>query len=305
MIVLIGVTGRLGKAIAERLLVAGIPFRGACRDRTKAKSLIDRGVDVVPIDLDNLSGLANALVGSTKVISCVHGLLGASRASIERIDIKGQQALIDAAAETGVARYVFISALGASLQHPSDFWRAKASTEQHLKASGLEYVILRPSAFMDLYAHDLIGAAVLRRKPVVVLGNGKMARNMIAVDDVAAAAVAALMRDNLANATIDIGGWESVTERDIAALYASLSGNRAKLFVMPSFALRLLAAVLAPFHAGVSRLLRLPLQLEGREDLHLDSSSWTARLDIEPTRLQAFAERQIRAISQALQSSVQ
>lgn len=302
MIMLIGVTSSLGKAIAEQLLVAGIPFRGACRNRTKAKSLTDRDVDVVQIDLDNRSGLADALAGSTKVISCVHGLLGGSRASIERIDIQGQRSLIDAAAEAGVARFVFISALGASAQHPSDFWRAKACTEQHLKASGLEYVILRPSAFMDLYAHDLIGAAVLRRKPVIVLGSGKMARNLIAVDDVAAAAVAALMREDLANATIDIGGWESVTERDIAALYANLSGNRAKLFSVPTVALRLLAAMLSPFHAGVGRLLRLPLQLEGREDLHLDSSSWTAKLDIDPVRLRDFAERHIRAASQPLQN---
>ena len=51
-------------------------------------------------------------------------------------------------------RFVYISALGASPDHPSECWRAKARAEQHLKASGLDYVILRPRAFMDLYAHD-------------------------------------------------------------------------------------------------------------------------------------------------------
>ena len=302
MIVLVGVTGRLGKALAERLLLEGIPFRGACRNRVKARSLTDRGVDVVQIDLNSPSSLAEALAGSTKVISCIHGLLGASQASIEKIDVQGQKALIDAAVDAGVERFVFVSAMGASLDHPSDFWRAKAETEQQLRLSGLRYAILRPSAFMDLYAHDLIGAAVIRKKPVVVLGSGNLARNMIAVDDVAAATVAALVRDDLANETIEIGGWESLTERDVAALYARLSGNRAKLVAVPPFALRLLAAAITPFHAGVGRLLRLPLQLDGREDLNLESSSWMARLDIDPVRPQAFAAQHVRAMSRSLRS---
>ena len=297
MIVLVGVTGRLGKALAERLLLQGIPFRGACRNRTKANSLADRGVDVVQIDLNTRSSLAEALAGSTKVISCIHGLLGASQASIERIDIRGQRALIDAAVDAAVERFVFISALGASPDHPSEFWRAKASAEQHLKSSGLTHVILRPSAFMDLYAHDLIGAAVLRSKPVIVLGSGKTARNMIAVDDVAAAAVAALVRDDLANETIELGGWESVTERDVAAIYESVSGNRAKVYTIPPFALRLLASFISPFHAGVGRLLRLPLQLDGHQDVHLESSSWTARLGIDPVRLRDFAAQKGHARS--------
>jgi len=228
------------------------------------------------------------------VISCIHGLVGASRASIEQVDIRGQMALIDAAAAAGVDRFVFISALGASPDHPSEFWRAKAATEQYLKSSGLDYVILRPSAFMDLYAHDLIGAAVIRKNPVVVLGNGRMARNMIAVDDVASASFAALVRDDLTNETIEIGGWESLTERDIAALYAEVSGNRANVFAIPALALRFLASAISPFHAGVGRLLRLPLELEGRRDLHLDSASWTAKLGIDPIRLCDFAAQQTR-----------
>ena len=300
MILLVGVTGRLGKAVAECLLLEGIPFRATCRSVAKAKSLTDRGADVVQLDVNAGASVADALAGSTKVISCIHGLLGASKDSIERVDIRGQKALIDASADVGIERFVFIYALGASFDHPSEFWRAKASAEQHLKSSGLRYVILRPSAFMDLYAHDLVGAAVMRRKPVFVLGSGKLARNMIAVDDVAAAVVAALVRDDLLNETIEIGGWESVTELEVAAIYSKLSGNRAKVYAVPPFALRLLAAAISPFHAGVGRLLRLPLQLENRQDLHIESSAWTARLGIDPVRLRDFAAKQIRLAPQTL-----
>ncbi len=295
MILLVGGTGRLGKAVAERLLRDGIAFRAACRSVGKARSLADRGVEVVRLDIESGRGLADALTGATKVISCIHGLLGRSRHSIARIDVRGHAALIDAAAAAGVERFVYLSALGASPDHPSEFWQAKALTEQHLKASGLEHVILRPSAFMDLYAHDLIGAAVLRGRTVILLGNGTTARNMIAVYDVAAAAVQALIRADLAGQTIDIGGWDDPTERDIVTLYAGLSRKRAKVLTVPPLALKVLAAAISPAHAGVGRLLRLPLQLAGRDDLRLDSLSGMKRLGIRPVRLWEYAEQRVIA----------
>ena len=295
MILLVGATGRLGRAVAQRLLHDGIPFRAACRNVTKAQWLVERGVEVLQMDVESGAGVREAISGSSKVISCIHGLLGRSRHSIERIDVRGQAALIDVAADAGVKRFVYISALGASPDHPSEFWKAKARTEQHLKASKLDYVILRPSAFMDLYAHDLIGAAVMRGKTVFLLGRGTTPRNLIAVADVADAAIKALLRDDLVGQTIPVGGWENPSEREIAALYASLSGKPLKLRTVPPFALATLAAAIAPFHAGIGHLLRLPLQLAGREDLLLDASSSVERLGTSPVRLRAYAEGRVRA----------
>ncbi len=293
MILLVGATGRLGKAVALRLLDDGIPFRAACRNVTKAQWLVERGVDVLPMDVASGAGVKEAMSGASKVISCIHGLMGRSRHSIERIDVRGQAALIDAAAEVGVERFVYVSALGASLDHPSEFWRAKARTEQHLKASGLDYVILRPSAFMDLYAHDLIGAAVLRGKTVFLLGKGTTPRNMIAVANVADAGIKALLQGDLVGQTIPVGGWDNPTESEIAALYASLSGRPLKLRKVPPFVLATLAAALAPFHAGVGHLLRLPMQLAGREDLLFDASSSVERWGFNPVLLRAFAEERL------------
>jgi NADH dehydrogenase len=295
MILLVGATGRLGKAVAERLLDNGIVFRAACRNVSKAQWLVERGIEVVPLDVKSSAGLAEAMRGVRKAISCIHGLLGKSRQSIERIDVRGQAALIDAAVEAAVDRFVYISALGASPDHPSEFWRAKARTEQHLKASGLDYVILRPSAFMDLYAHDLIGAAAMRGKTVFVLGRGTTPRNMIAVADVADAAVQALSRDDLVGRTIELGGWDNPTEREVAALYADLSGRPLKIRAVPPLALKALSAAIAPLHAGVGHLLRLPLQLAGREDLLLDGSSSSELLGTSPVRIRDYVKAKLGA----------
>ena len=295
MILLVGATGRLGTAVAERLLQDDISFRAACRNVAKAQWLVESGVEVRALDVQSGAGLAEAMSGVSKVISCIHGLLGKSRHSIERIDVRGQAGLIDAAVDAGIDRFVYISALGASPDHPSEFWKAKARTEEHLKASGLNYVILRPSAFMDLYAHDLIGAAVMRGKTVFLLGRGTTPRNMIAVADVADAAIKALLRADLVGQTIEVGGWENLTEREIAALYARQSGKPLKLRTVPPLALKTLAAAISPFHAGVGHLLRLPLQLAGRDDLLFDASSLIERLGTSPVRLQEFAAGKLRA----------
>ncbi len=293
MILVVGATGRLGKAVAERLFEQNIAFRAACRNPAKASWLSDRGVEVVRLDIESSAGLTEAMAGVSKVISCIHGLLGRSPHSIERIDVRGQARLIDAAVGAGVDRFVYISALGASPDHPSEFWRAKARTEAYLTASGLENVILRPSAFMDLYAHDLIGAGVIRGKTVWLLGSGNMPRNLIAVWDVADAALKALSSDDLAGRIIEIGAAGNPTDREVAALYARLSGRPAKVRSLPPLALSVLAAVIGPFHAGIARLLRLPLQLAGRADVRLDASISMNCLGIRPIGLRDYARSRL------------
>lgn len=289
MISLIGATSRLGGAIAVRLFDAGIPFRGACRTTSKAQWLAKRGIDIVPVDLDTGTGLSNAVEGCSTVMCCLHGLMGPSKDSIKKIDVEGHAALIEASIRAGVSRFVYTSAQGASHDHPLEFWRAKASTEEHLKTSGLEFVILRPGAFMDLYAHDLIGKAVLDGKPVVLLGEGRAARNLVAVDDVAAVAVLALTRADLANQTIEIGGPESLSDREVVAVYERVAGRKAKVISVPAPALQALALAISPFHAGIGRLMRMPGQLAGQEDLHLDAGFWATTLGMDPIRLSEFA----------------
>ena len=293
MILLVGATGRLGRAVASLLIEAKLPFRAACRDPSKAQWLVEQGVEVVPVDLSSATCIAALMEGVTQVVSCIHGLLGRSRHSVRQVDVEGHRRLIDGAWAQGVSRFVYMSAFGAAPDHPSDFWRAKALTEQYLRSSGIEYVILRPTAFMDLYAHDLIGAAVLRGNTVFLLGKGRKPRNMIAVADVASIVVKALSSKDLAGQTIELGGWENLTEREVASLYAGLGGQKAKVRSVPVGILKLLAAAITPFHAGAGRLLRLSVLLEGREDLQFDASSMK-RLGIDPVRLHEFALRKAR-----------
>jgi uncharacterized protein YbjT (DUF2867 family) len=118
---------------------------------------------------------------------------------------------------------------------------------------------------------------------------------MIAVADVADYAVKALAMDDLAGLTIEVGGWDNPTEREVGALYADLSGKPLKLRSVPPLALRALAAAIGPFHAGVGHLLRLPLQLAGRRDLLFHPLSPVGRFGTSPVHLRVYAQGKLRA----------
>jgi uncharacterized protein YbjT (DUF2867 family) len=117
----------------------------------------------------------------------------------------------------------------------------------------------------------------------------------VAVSDVAEAAVKALSQPDLAGQIIDFGGWENLTERQVAKLYSGLAGREAKVSAVPSAMLPALAASIAPFHAGLARIVSLPRLLAGRPDLCMDPTVAVGRLGIDPIRLAQFARSRIEA----------
>jgi uncharacterized protein YbjT (DUF2867 family) len=157
----IGGTGTLGTRVVRRLVAAGVPVRVMTRDRARSDAVRAVGAQPVEGDLTDARSLDAACAGEDRVLLAAHGFIGRGRYASENVDGAGHRALIDAARRAGVGRLVYVSALGAAPDHPVDFFRTKFATEQYLAASGLAHVILRPSAFMEFHAHELIGKAVL------------------------------------------------------------------------------------------------------------------------------------------------
>ena len=123
-----------------------------------------------------------------------------------------------------VAHFVYTSILGAAPDHPIDFWRTKYNIEEYLKASGLSYTILRPSAFMEWHAHIFNGKSILENGKTSLLGQGTKPRNFVAVRDVAQSATLALTDPKLQNRTLEVGGPENFTNNQAAELYGKLAG---------------------------------------------------------------------------------
>jgi uncharacterized protein YbjT (DUF2867 family) len=82
---------------------------------------------------------------------------------------------------------------------------AKGATEERLQASSMIWTVLRPDTFMDVWIPMVVGA---RRSasPVTLVRDGSRVHSLVAVDDVAAYAVAATTHSAAENAVLTIGG---------------------------------------------------------------------------------------------------
>src|ERR1700734_634480 len=67
----VGITGKVGGAVAENLLAAGKTVRGVVRDSGKAKAWADRGLELVQSAYDDANGLAKAFAGAEGVFAMI------------------------------------------------------------------------------------------------------------------------------------------------------------------------------------------------------------------------------------------
>ncbi|MGI9043973.1 MAG: SDR family oxidoreductase, partial [Gemmatimonadaceae bacterium] len=222
-----------------------------------------------------------------------HSLLGRGASSSAAVDDIGHHALIDAAKTAGVKHFVYTSAVGASNDHPIDFWRTKAKVERYLEASGLRYTIIRPTAFMEIHAWELIGKAVATGKRVMLFGPGKNPRNFIAAGDAANAVVMALRIPELRGRTLEVGGPENLSAREVVAIFEKVSGRRAKVTSIPLPVVRAMSLAAGRVHPGVARIMRLGITAE-TTDSTFDSSLMRTKLPIGLTSLEDFARERVK-----------
>ena len=237
MILVVGATGRLGGMIAHRLLEQGQDVRILVRQNspseqmaqqglaTSAKALIAAGAQPVQGDLKDAGSLPAAVAGVTTVITTANSVLRGGEDNVQHVDREGNRRLVDAAAAAGVAHFIFITGLGAALDSPNDFMRAKAETERHLRASGMDFTSIAPDAFSEVWPGMVVGMPVLQSRPVTLVGEGRRRYTFIAIQDVAAFAVAAVDNPLARNQYLALGGPEALSWRDVVATYERVLGR--------------------------------------------------------------------------------
>ncbi|HSL72666.1 MAG TPA: SDR family oxidoreductase, partial [Longimicrobiales bacterium] len=266
MDLVVGATGKLGRAIVRRRLARGQPVRALTRQPERAADLRAAGADVVRGDLRDPASVRKALEGVSAVVAAAHSLLGRGANATERVDDLGHRQLIDRAQHIGIQHFVYTSIIGASPDHPIDFWRIKARIEEYLRSSGLPYTIFRPTAFIETHAHALLGEPFVRKGTALLFGRGDTPRNFVSVQDVAELMVRALEDPGLQGRTIEVGGVDNFTDRQVLELYAAFSGRELRMRRVPSQVLSLFSRLLRPIHPGLSRVMRISV-LQDRDQL--------------------------------------
>ena len=294
MILIVGSSGLLGREVARRLLSRGERLRLLVRSPGKVDDLKQAGAEVVAGDLTDADSLGRACDGVDRVFAAAHSILGTGRNKSEKVDDAGHRSLIDAAKARGVRQFVYTSALGASANHPVDFWRTKYRVENYLMASGLTYTILRPSAFMEWHAHTFNGKSILEQGKTKFIGEGSKLRNFVAVRDVAYFAVLALTKVELENRSLDIGGPNNASNYQVALLYGKLAGIAPTVSRLPAPIARGIGIVLKPFLPGVSRILHIGSLPDEAFDERFDPAPLLQEFPVKLTSLETFVGEQVR-----------
>jgi uncharacterized protein YbjT (DUF2867 family) len=297
MILIVGASGALGSIVARRLLEKEKAVRGMSRmPQEKLAGLKEMGAEVFQGDLRDPASLRRACDGALKVVAAAHSIFGRGDERSELVDDKGHRDLIDAASEAGVQQFVYVSVIGASPDHPSQFARYKYDVEQYLKASGLPYTIIRASCFMSFHVHTLIGQPILETGKVRLFGKGESLRNFVDEGDVADCVLIALEDPDLHGETIEIGGPDNLATVDVVEVYEQLSGREVKVRHVPQGVLRVMSPLLHPFHPGLSQVMALSLDEDVRGSC-FDAAPLLERFPLKLASVEEYARARVSGLA--------
>jgi NADH dehydrogenase len=215
-----GGSGFVGSAVIDELVSRGYAVRALVRGRP----IPDRGGRVSPVsgDLHDPAALDRGMTGCEAVIHLVGIIMEkpAKGITFERIHFQGTQAVVDAAKRANIKRYVQMSAMGTRPDAVSDYHRTKWKAEEYVRASGLDWTIIRPSMIHGPKGEFMqMEAAWAKKKAMPYLfmpyfgkgatgfaGSGKL--QPVYVGDVAKAFVDALEKPQTVGQTYDLGGTD-------------------------------------------------------------------------------------------------
>jgi uncharacterized protein YbjT (DUF2867 family) len=230
MFLVTGATGGLGRKIVGLLRQRNLPVRAFVRLTSRYGELEQRGAEVFIGDLEQERDVQKACQGVQYVISA-HGSNEFNRGKPEAIDYRANVDLIDAAKAAGVQHFVFVSVLGADRGYEdAPVFKAKWAVEQYLRASGLNYTILRPSGFSS----DLLPLAERFQQTGIYLliGDPKIRTSIVSIDDLARIAVESVTVEGARNQVLPVGGPEAMMREEIPQLFGRIF-NREPLIINP------------------------------------------------------------------------
>ncbi|MEN8242572.1 MAG: NmrA family NAD(P)-binding protein [Chloroflexota bacterium] len=248
MILVTGGTGFIGQAVIRHLVAEEHQVRTLLRP-SKHNPDLPKGtpVEVMLSAIDDERSLRPALSG----VETIYHLVGVEwqgvNGDLVRTEIEGTKTLLRAAKEAGVKRIIYLSHLGA--ERPSAFpvLKVKGIVEEYIKRSGLEYSIIRPGLVFgpnDNFITSMTKLLAIYPGVFFLPDKGDSLLQPIWVEDLATCLTWLLEKEELLNQTIEIGGPEFLTIREVIEQVMAASGMKRFLVGLQPSYLRLLAITL-------------------------------------------------------------
>ena len=227
VILVSGATGQQGGAVVRNLLERGFAVRALTRDAEKAaaRELGDLGSEVVSGDLEDRSSIDRVLDGVYGVFSVQQfwgiGVEGEVRQGV---------LLADAAKAAGIEHYVYSSVGSAHRETGIPHFDSKWEVEEHVRASGVPFTVLRPVFFMQNW--EFMREPILGGTLPQPLTPGKPFQMIDAEDIGVFVAMAFEDPETWIGREVDIAGDE-LTMPEIAGTFSRVIGRNVDYFQVP------------------------------------------------------------------------
>jgi uncharacterized protein YbjT (DUF2867 family) len=208
-ILVIGATGNVGSEIIRLLVEDNHKVVAAVRNPKTAEAMDWKAVQIVRFDYTKPETLQGIFEGVDKMFMI--SLPFDSRTAEFEIPV------IDYAKKWGVNYIVKMSAMGVEYAEQSPM----RIVEKHIEASGIPYTLLRPNWFMQNFSGFL--ASTIKSQEAFYLPADEAKTSFIDARDIAAVAVAALLKDEYRNKAYTLTGPQSLDHYEVAALISEAS----------------------------------------------------------------------------------
>lgn len=249
-VVLAGAFGKLGSDILRALVRDGHDVLAVDMVLRELDG-IEGSYEKKQVDVTRPEQLKGLCDGADAVITTV----GLTRTSAEvtnyDIDYQGNLNLLNEAKRAGVKKFAYVSVLKADKAPKVPMLHAKYLLEEALKASGIDYVIFRPTGYF--YDIAKVFKPMIEKGEVTLLGKKPVSANVIDTTDLADFM---LLHLGDRNVTYDIGGTETYTYEEIARMFFAAAGKEPVIKHAPPFLFDVLAFVNKLKNNGTEAILR-------------------------------------------------
>lgn len=273
MILVTGGTGLVGRAVIKELLSCGNRIRCLVRNRERALAILGEGPEYALGDVTDPGSLRKAANGASAVVHLVAIIRERGEYTFQRINFEGTVNTVQAAVATGVSRFIHLSALGVKEGPAYRYAHSKWLGEEAVRASPLNWTIIRPSlvygegfGFFDRMAQSVR----LSPPPFVNYPASKSRFQPIAASDVARCVARVLEDPDAVGRTYDIGGPEHLTYGEMLDVFLAAKKIRRIKLPVPVGFLRLLVPVMERVLSDppVTSVELKQMEIDNTTDLH-------------------------------------
>jgi uncharacterized protein YbjT (DUF2867 family) len=247
-VLLFGASGNLGKEISRAAVEQGYDLTVVVRNKGKADQLSAFTKKSVVADITNSESLLNICEGFDVVISCLGKSVSPndkSKPTFKDIDLLANSSILKEAKKSGVKKFVYISAFQSEKYLHLEYFKVHYDFSERLKASGINYSVIKPPAIMSAFV-DMIDMAEKGR--LMNIGSGDKKTNPIYEGDLARICINSIKENN---ATIEAGGKYIYTRKQLNEIIQKEVNPSGKIKNIPAGMIRFTLPLMKLFNKNM------------------------------------------------------